>query len=61
MVAFISHDLRQPLSAILANAEFLSRSDLSEVQRFAYYQEIRRDIYRINELIGYLLECSKGR
>src|SRR5580658_9457205 len=33
MVAFISHDLRQPLTAILANAEFLTRSEMSEMQK----------------------------
>ncbi|MEA2262990.1 MAG: hypothetical protein QOJ51_5815 [Acidobacteriaceae bacterium] len=30
MVALISHDLRHPLNAILANAEFLSQADISE-------------------------------
>jgi signal transduction histidine kinase len=61
MVAFISHDLRQPLTAILANAEFLVRPDFSEKQRFDLYREIRWDVDRINELISSLLECSKGR
>ena len=61
MVAFISHDLRQPLTAILANAEFLTRSDISEMERFDFYREIRWDIDRINDLVSSLLECSKGR
>jgi signal transduction histidine kinase len=61
MVAFISHDLRQPLTAILANAEFLTRPDISEMERIDFYQEIRWDIDRINELVSSLLECSKGR
>jgi signal transduction histidine kinase len=60
MVAFISHDLRQPLTAILANAEFLIRQDISETEKIELYREIRWDIDRINELISSLLECSKG-
>ena len=61
IVAFISHDLRHPLTAIRANAEFLSRSDISEMERSDYYQEIRWAIDRMNELVSSLLECSKGR
>ena len=61
IIAFISHDLRHPLTAILANAEFLTRSDISEMQRSDTYQEIRWAIDRMNELVSSLLECSKGR
>jgi signal transduction histidine kinase len=61
LVAFISHDLRQPLTAILANAEFLTRPNISEMERIDFYQEIRWDVDRINELVSSLLECSKGR
>ena len=60
LVALISHDLRQPLTAILANAAFLTDSDLSEAQRADFYEEIRLAIDRMNELISSLLECSKG-
>lgn len=61
MVAFISHDLRQPLTAILANAEFLVRANISERERIDLYREIRCGVDRINELVGSLLESSKGR
>jgi signal transduction histidine kinase len=61
LIAFISHDLRQPLTAILANAEFLTRPDIGKTQRVDVYQEIRSDVDRINELVASLLECSKGR
>jgi signal transduction histidine kinase len=61
IVAFVSHDLRHPLTAILANAEFLTRSDISEMQRGDTYQEIRWAIDRMNEMVSSLLECSKGR
>ena len=61
MVAYISHDLRQPLTAILANAEFLTQPDVSEMERNEFYREIRWDIDRIDALMSSLLECSKGR
>jgi signal transduction histidine kinase len=61
IVAFISHDLRHPLTAILANAEFLTRSGISEMEKSDYYQEIRWAIDRMNEMVSSLLECSKGR
>jgi signal transduction histidine kinase len=61
MVAFISHDLRQPLTSILANAEFLTQPDIGEMERIDLYREIRSDIDQINELVSSLLECSKGR
>ena len=61
MVALICHDLRLPLTAILANAEFLTQSDISEAERNEFYQEIRWSIDRMNELVSSLSECSKGR
>jgi signal transduction histidine kinase len=51
IVAFISHDLRHPLTAILANAEFLTRSDISELEKSDFYQEIRWAIDRMNEMV----------
>jgi signal transduction histidine kinase len=59
IVAHIFHDLRQPLTAIVANAEFLTQSDISEIQRKEFYQEIRWGIDRMNELISSLLEFYK--
>jgi signal transduction histidine kinase len=61
IIAFISHDLRHPVTAILANAEFLTRSDISEMEKSDFYQEIRCAIDRMNEMVASLLECSKGR
>jgi signal transduction histidine kinase len=60
-VALICHDLRLPLTAILANAEFLTQSDISEAQRSEYYQEIRWSIERMNEMVTSLSESSKDR
>ena len=59
MVALICHDLRLPLTAILANAEFLTQSDISEGERDEFYQEIRWSIERMNELVTSLSECSR--
>src|SRR5580704_11390571 len=61
MVALICHDLRLPLAAILANAEFLTRSDIGETERNEFYQEIRWSIDRMNEMVTSLFEYSKGR
>jgi signal transduction histidine kinase len=56
----MSHDIRTPLAAILANAEFLALSNLSEGERYELYEEIRLSVDRMNALIADLLECSKG-
>jgi signal transduction histidine kinase len=61
MVALICHDLRLPLTAILANAEFLTQSNISEMEREVFYQEICWSIDRMNELVSSLLECSRDR
>jgi signal transduction histidine kinase len=61
MVALVSHDLRHPLTAILANAEFLTQPDISELERNELYHEIRCAVDRMNELVSSLLECSRGR
>ena len=60
MVASISHDLRQPLTAILANAEFLAGPDLSEMDRIEFLREIRGGVDRIDALLCSLLKSSKG-
>jgi len=60
MVALVCHDLRLPLTAILANAEFLTESGISETEKDEFYQEIRWSIDRMNELVTSLLECSRG-
>src|SRR5580700_10965609 len=52
MAALICHDLRLPLTAILANVEFLTQSDISETERNEFYQEIRWSIDRMNELVS---------
>ena len=59
MASSISHDLRHPLTAVLANAEFLADRDLSPRQREELYLEIRVAVHRLTDLIDSLLELSR--
>ena len=61
MIALICHDLRVPLTAILANAEFLSKSNITDIERNEFYEEIRWSIERMNSLVSSLFEYSKDR
>jgi signal transduction histidine kinase len=61
MASSISHDLRHPLTAILANAEFLCEGGLSGAGREDLYQEVRSAVNRMIDLIDSLLEFSRGR
>lgn len=61
MAGAISHDLRHPLTAILAYSEFLSEARLSEAQRHDFYEEIRQAVNRMSDLIDSLLEFAKSR
>jgi signal transduction histidine kinase len=61
MASAISHDLRHPLTAILAYAEFLSETKLPEQQRKDFYEEIRQAVNRMADLIGSMLEFAKTR
>ena len=60
MASTISHDLRHPLSAILAYAEFLSDRNLSENERKDFYQEIRQAVNQMTDQIGAVLDYSKA-
>ncbi len=59
MATSISHDLRHPLTAILAYAEFLSEARISDAQRNDFYQEIRIAVNRMTEELNSLLGFSK--
>ena len=59
MASSISHDLRHPLTAVLANAEFLADPDLPASQREELYLEIRLAVHRLTDLIDSLLELSR--
>jgi signal transduction histidine kinase len=57
----ISHDLRHPLTAVMANAEFLCERDLDTPQREELYHEIRAAVDQMTDLVESLLEFSKAR
>jgi len=59
MASSISHDLRHPLTAVLANAEFLADADLGPEQREELYEEIRIAVNRLTDLVDSLLELSR--
>jgi signal transduction histidine kinase len=61
MASTISHDLRHPLTAILAYAELLSEGKLDNRQRVEMYEQIRSSVNNMAELIASLLEFSKAQ
>jgi len=61
MASSISHDLRHPLTAVLANAEFLATEDLDPRQREELYQEIRTAVDHLTDLVDSLLDLSRAR
>jgi signal transduction histidine kinase len=61
MASSISHDLRHPMTAIMANAEFLSEQNLNSRQRQEFYQEVRTAINQMTDLVDSLLEFSRAR
>lgn len=60
MASSISHDLRHPLTAVLAYAEFLSKGDLTAEQRNDFYEEIRLGVNRMTDQIVSLLGFSRS-
>lgn len=60
MVGVVSHDLRNPLSAILMSAAVLERGDLSTPQR-TVVGRISRSVDRAQRLIGDLLDFTQAR
>jgi signal transduction histidine kinase len=61
MASSISHDLRHHLSAIVANAEFLSDDWRKAKEREELYCEIRFAVHQMTDLIESLLEFSRTR
>jgi len=61
MASSITHDLRHPLTTILAYAEILTESNLDETRRRQLYQEIRVAVNNMTALIASLLEFSKSQ
>ena len=61
MASTISHDLRHPLTAILAYAEFLAEGHLDDERRKDCFQEIRIAVNRMTDEINSLMGFSKQR
>jgi two-component system sensor histidine kinase KdpD len=57
----VSHDLRTPLSSIMASAGSLRQDDVSwtEEQRGEFYEAIETEAQRLNRLVGNLLDLSR--
>jgi signal transduction histidine kinase len=55
----IYHDLRIPLSAILAYSELMAEDDVDKLQRKDFHEEIRLAVCRMNDLISLLMESSR--
>jgi signal transduction histidine kinase len=61
LAGFIYHDLRLPLTSILAYSELLAEDDLDRLEREDFHKEIRLAVCRMNDLISLLLAFSKGQ
>src|SRR5688572_16543961 len=61
MASTISHDLRHPLTTVLAYAELLSEGNVGDEQRAEMYRQIRSSVNNMAELIASLLEFSKAQ
>src|SRR5207253_5213251 len=61
MASSISHDLRHPLTAIVANAEFLCDPKLGVSQRGELYREICSAFDQLTDLVDSLLQISQAR
>jgi signal transduction histidine kinase len=60
MASSVSHDLRHPMTAIMANAEFLCENHLDARQREELYHEIRTALDQMTDLVDSLLEFSRA-
>jgi signal transduction histidine kinase len=58
LTSLICHDLRHPLSAILAYSELLADCNLDRHQREDLHHEIRLAVGRMNDLISLLVRAS---
>ncbi len=59
LASSVYHDLRHPLTAILAYSELLAENDLDAAQREDFRNEIRLAVRRMNDLLALLLEFAK--
>ncbi len=60
LASSVYHDLRHPLTAILAYSELLAEKDLGTAQREDFHNEIRLAVCRMNDLLALLLEFARN-
>lgn len=58
-IADISHQIRTPLTSVNLLVSFLSRADISDIERRKFSQELYEQLSRIEWLITALLKISK--
>jgi PAS domain S-box-containing protein len=58
-LATLSHELRNPLSALMTSAHLLNRDDLPEAQRPLLSQTVRRQTVQLQRLVEDLLDVSR--
>ena len=61
IVGFISHDLRLPLTSIIAYTELMATREMTMAQRMELYQEVQSAVDRMTDMISSLMELSRGR
>lgn len=59
LAGFIYHDLRLPLTTILAYSELMAEDEVDRLQRKDFHKIIRLAVHRMDDLISLLLESSK--
>lgn len=60
IVGFISHDLRLPLTSIIAYTELMATREMTLTQRMEFYLEVQEAVDRMTEMISSLMELSRG-
>jgi len=58
-LATLSHELRNPLAALMTSAHLLNRDDLPDVQRPLLAQTVRRQTVQLQRLVEDLLDISR--
>jgi len=57
----IIHDLKSPLTITGLSAEVICLPDVTSERRVASQELIRKQILRINDMVGDILECTRNR
>lgn len=60
LITNVSHDLKTPLTSIIAYIDLLKKENLDEEERASYLQTLERNAQRLKRLIKDLFEISKA-